>query len=155
MDAVDQLKQDVRDGRIDLDRLNDVIVTLQRQLEAAKQRIEELEKKQGGPSSPTGTKVDEPFSMRAEEKRQQARHPKKNKLKLSRKSRRGRLTTADKLKLAERTEKCFPDGVPEQDCHVSHTRPVWRQLVVGFLVFPSRSQVTDPNLLGRAVNGFD
>jgi len=45
MDAIEQLKQDVRDGRIDLDRLIDVIVTQQRQLQAAKQRIEELEKK--------------------------------------------------------------------------------------------------------------
>jgi hypothetical protein len=42
MNAAEQLKQDVRDGRIDLDRLIEVIVTLQRQLEAAKQRIEEL-----------------------------------------------------------------------------------------------------------------
>ena len=39
MDAIEQLKQDVRDGRIDLDRLIDVIVTQQRQLQAAKQRI--------------------------------------------------------------------------------------------------------------------
>jgi hypothetical protein len=38
------------------------------ELKAARQRIEELEKKAGG----NGTaKVDEPFSMRAEEKRQQ------------------------------------------------------------------------------------
>ena len=44
--------------------------------------------------------------MRAEEKRQQARR-KKKKLKLSKKGRRGRLTTADKVKLAERTEKVF------------------------------------------------
>ena len=122
MDASEQLKQDVAEGRIGVDRLIDVIMTLQRQLESAKQRIEELEKKGGG----SGTaKVDEPFSMRAEEKRQQARHQNK-KLKLSRKGRRGRLTTADKLKLAERTEPCFPDGVPQQDCHLSHTRPVWR-----------------------------
>ena len=35
MDAIEQLKQDVREGRIDVDRLIDVIVTLQRQLEAA------------------------------------------------------------------------------------------------------------------------
>src|SRR4051812_26795600 len=132
MDTIEQLKQDVRDGKVDLDRLINVIVmqqrlleTTQRQLEAAKQRIEELEKKLGGPSSPTAAKVDEPFSMRAEEKRQQTRNP-KNKLKLSRKGRRGRLTNADKLKLAERTEKCLPDGVPEADCHLSHTRPVWR-----------------------------
>ena len=52
MDAIEQLKQDVRDGRVGLERLIDVIVTQQRQLEAAqrqllaaKQRIEELEKK--------------------------------------------------------------------------------------------------------------
>ena len=89
MDAIEQLKQDVRDGRIDLNRLIDVIVTQQRQLQAAKQRIEELEKKLGGPPSSPTAKVDESFSMREEEKRQQARHPKKNKLKLSRKSRRG------------------------------------------------------------------
>jgi hypothetical protein len=63
--------------------------------------------------------------MRAEEKRQQSRghNPK---VKLSRRGRRGRLTSADKLKLAERTEPCFPEGVPEEDCWLSHTRPVWR-----------------------------
>ena len=41
MDAIEQLKQDGREGRIDVDRLIDVIVSLQRQLEAAKQRIAE------------------------------------------------------------------------------------------------------------------
>ena len=122
MDAIEQLKQDVREGRIDGDRLIDVIVALQRQLAAAQQRIEELEKKAGGAGT---AKVDEPFSMRAEEKRQQARH-KNRKHKLSKKGRRGRLTNADKLKLAERTEKVFPKDVPQQDCQLSHTRPVWR-----------------------------
>src|SRR5450631_3972976 len=122
MDAIEQLKQDVREGRIGVDRLIDVIEMQQRQLQAALRRIEELEKKAGGTGS---AKVDEPFSMRAEEKRQQARR-KNKKLKLSKKARRGRLTTADKLKLAERTEKVFPEGVPSQDCHLSHTRPVWR-----------------------------
>jgi uncharacterized protein YigA (DUF484 family) len=63
-----------------VDRLIDVIVSLQRQLEAARQRIEELEKKLGGPGAPTPAKVDQPFSVRAEEKRQRDRN--KNKLKL-------------------------------------------------------------------------
>ena len=105
MDAIEQLKQDVREGRIGVDRLIDVIGTLQRQLEsahreltAAQQRIEELEKKTGAVAT---AKVDEPFSMRAEEKRQEARHKKKRKP--SRKGRRGRLTSADKIKRAERT----------------------------------------------------
>jgi transposase len=162
MDAIEQLKQDVRDGRIDVDRLIDVIVTQQRQLQAAKQRIEELEKKLGGPPSSATAKVDESFSMRAEEKRQQARHPKNNKLKLSRKSRRGRLTTADKLKLAERTEKVFPDGVPEQDCHLSHTRPVWRleqgrALVVAYEIYrgPKSQYGKIPGVLGRSEFGLE
>ena len=129
MDAIEQLQQDVRQGRIGVERLIDLNVTLQRQLQAAlqelkaaRQRIEELEKKAGG----SGTaKVDEPFSMRAEEKRQQARHQKK-KHRPERKGRRGRLTSAAKVKLAQRTEQVFPDGVPPHDCQLSHTRPVWR-----------------------------
>jgi hypothetical protein len=104
--------------------LIEVIATLQRQLEAAKQRIAELEKNAGGPPPSASAKVDEPFSMRAEEKRQTKRGH--NKPKLSKKGRRGRLTSADKLKLAERTEKCFPENVSEKDCQLSHTRPVWR-----------------------------
>src|SRR5271154_6598084 len=74
MDAIEPFKQDVRDGRIDVDRLIDLIVTLQRQLVAAKQRIEELEKRLGGPPTSPTAKVDEAYSMRAEEKRQQDRH---------------------------------------------------------------------------------
>ena len=162
MDAIEQLKQDVRDGRIDVDRLINVIVTLQRQLEAAKQRIEELEKKLGGPPSSPTAKVDESFSMRAEEERQQARHPKNKKSKLSRKSRRGRLTTADKLKLAERTEKVFPEGVPEQDCHLSHTRPVWRleqgrALIVAYEIYrgPKSQYGKIPGVLGRSEFGME
>jgi hypothetical protein len=162
MDAIEQLKQDVRDGRIDVDRLIDVVVTMQRQLEAARQRIEELEKKLGGPPSAPTAKVEESFSMRAEEKRQQARNPKKNKLKLSRKSRKGRLTNADKLKLAERTEKCFPDGVPEQDCYLSHTRPVWpleqgRALVVAYAIYrgPKSQYGQIPGVLGRSEFGVE
>src|SRR5271155_4997438 len=127
MDAIEQLKQDVRDGRGSLDRLVDVVGTLQRQLQAAlsaldaaQQRIKELEQHVGG----TTAKVAEPFSMRAEEKRQEARGKKKPKL--SRKGRRGRLSSADKVKLAERTEKVFPEDIPHDDCHFSHTRPVWR-----------------------------
>lgn len=135
MDASDRLKLDVREGRIDLDRVIDIVNALQRQLasakgeleaarrelESAKQRIEELEKKAAGPAT---AKCDEPFSMRAEEKRQQARHPKKRKR--SRQGRRGRLRTSDKVKQAERTEQVFPEGVDRRECHHSHTRPVWR-----------------------------
>src|SRR5438128_8532298 len=111
MDAGEQLKQDVRNGRIDVDRLIDLIVAQQRQLEAAKQRIEELERKIGDSKT---AKVDQPFSLRAEEKRQQARR-KNPKPKLSKKARRGRLSSADKVKLAQRIEKVFPDAILQHD----------------------------------------
>src|SRR5450755_3003569 len=164
MDAIEQLKQDVRDGRIGVDRLIDVIVTQQRKLEAAlqeltsaKQRIEELEKKLGGP--PTA-KVDEPFSMRAEEKRQQARG-KKPKCKKP-KGRRGRFRTKDKLALAERSQPVYPQGVAEAECHLSHVRPVWRleqgrAVLVAYQIYrgPNSQYGQIPGVLGRSEFGME
>src|SRR4051812_33759782 len=43
MDPIEQLKADVLSGRIDANRLVDLIATVQRELQAAKQRIAELE----------------------------------------------------------------------------------------------------------------
>jgi transposase len=158
MDAIEQLKQDVRDGRIDVERLLEVIATLQRQLAAAQQRIEELEKRLGSTAT---AKVNEPFSMRAEEKRQQARR-KNKKHKLSKKGRRGRLNTADKLKLAERTEQVFPDGVPQQDCQLSHTRPVWRledgrAVLIAYQIYrgPKNQYGKIRGVLGRSEFGLE
>jgi transposase len=165
MDAIEQLKQDLHDGRIGVDRLIDVIVMLQRQLEAAlqelksaRQRIDELEKKAGGTAT---AKVDEAYSMRAEEKRQQARQPKK-KRKIARKGRRGRLRTADKLKRAERTEKVFPEGVLPPDCQLSHTRPVWRlekgrAVLVAYQIYrgPKNQYGKIPGVIGRSEFGLE
>jgi transposase len=158
MDAIDQLKEDVRQGHVDVDRLIDVIVTLQRQLESTRQqlqaarlRIEELEKKNGGPTA----KTVEAFSVRAEEKRQEKRG--RNKLKLSKKGRRGRLSSSDKLRLAEHTEKCLPDGVPEEACRFSHARPVWqlqdgRAVLIRYDIYrgPGNRYGKIPGVLGRS-----
>lgn len=57
-------------------------------------------------------KVDEPFSVREEEKRQEKRGKKRRKPK--NKKRKGRVTTADKIARAVRTEKVYPEGIPEQ-----------------------------------------
>ena len=110
---VEQLREDVRAGRITPDRLIDLIVALQR-------RIDELERQVGS----SGTqKLPEAFSMRAEEQRQEARGKKRRKRK---RSRGRRTTTAEKVAQAVRTEKVYPGGVPKEDCQLSHTRPIWR-----------------------------
>ena len=168
MDAIDQLKQDVRAGRIDAERLLDVIAmqqrlveTLQHELKAALQRIAELENKAGPPAAPGTAKVEQPFSVRAEEKRQQARHTKK-KLKLSKKGRRGRLSSSDKIKLAEFTEPCYPEGAAEQDCKLSHTRPVWRlkegrAVLIAYQIYrgPGSQYGKIPGVLGRCEFGME
>jgi transposase len=158
MDAIEQLKQDLREKRFDVDRLIDVIETLQRQLKWAQQRIEELETKAGGAAT---AKVDEPFSMRAEEKRQLDRQPKK-KRKSARKGRRGRLRTADKLKRAERTEKVFPEGLLPPDCQLSHTRPVWRlengrAALIAYQIYrgPKNQYGKIPGVIGRSEFGLE
>lgn len=124
---VEQFKDDVRSGRIDGDRLVELVVMLagqlrqaREELQQAQERIEELEKELG----PRTPKLEEPFSVRAEEKRQETRGKKKRRKQKAK--RRGRNRTAEKIALAERTEKVFPQGVAEDGCDDSHTRPVWR-----------------------------
>lgn len=162
MDA-EQLKDDLRTGRIKPERLVDLLVTLQgelqaaiKELEAAKERIKDLEK-QVGSSAP---KVSEPFSMRAEEKRREARRKKRRKKKQARRS--GRKTTAEKVALAERTEKVFPTGVAEADCWLSHTRPVWRleqgkAVLVAYDIYraPNGQYGKIPGVLGRSEFGLE
>ena len=168
MDAIEQLKKDMREGRIDPERVFVIMAAQQRQLEAlqrelkaAKQRIEELEKERSGPTPPATAKIEQPFSMRAEEKRQQARHQ-HTKVKLSRKGRRGWLTSADKIKLAERPIPCFPEGVPEKDCHLSHVRPVWRleegwAILIAYQIYrgPNNQYGKIPGVLGRSEFGLE
>ncbi len=161
---VEQLKQDVREGRVDALRLVEIVVTLQQrnlrqssELEAARKRIEQLEARIGG--GPT-QKLDQPFSMKAEEKRQAARgkkHKKKPKP-----LRRGRLGTAEKLARAEREENVFPEGVDPQQCKLSHSRPVWRleggrAVLVAYHVFRGRGNQFGkiPGALGRTEFGIE
>lgn len=155
MDAIEQLKQDVRQGRIDVERLLDVIGTLQRQLKSAQQRIEELEKQAGGTA-----KIEAPFSLRAEEKRQEARGQKKPKPKP--KGRRGRFTTADKVAQAERAEAVLPKGLDQRTCRWSHVRPVWRleqgrAVLVAYHIYrgPNNQYGQIPGVLGRSEFGLE
>jgi hypothetical protein len=154
---IEQLKQDVREGRIDLDRLVDLIGMLQRQLNRANKRIAELESKLGG--SPT-EKVDQPFSLSAEEQRQAERG--KTKRKQNKPFRRGRMMKAGKIDLAVRTERVFPKGVPEEFCTLSHTRPVWRledgqAVIVAYEIYrgPNSQYGKIDGVLGRSEFGME
>src|SRR6266436_7678263 len=157
MDAIETLREEVRAGRISADRLVDLIASLQRQLQAAKERIDALEKRVGDPL-PTA-KLAEPFSMRSEEQRQEARGQKP---KRQRKGRRGRFKTKDKIARAERTEAAYPEGVPPSACHLSHVRPVWRlengrAVLIAYQVYrgPNSRYGQIPGVLGRSEFGLE
>jgi transposase len=163
MDAIETLRQEVREGRVGAGRLIDVIAsqqrqlqTLQQQLQAAKERIEELEKKFGDRPP---TKLDQPFSVRSEEQRQETRGQKS---KPKRKGRRGRFQTMDKIAQAERTEPVYPEGVPPPKCHLSHVRPVWRlengrAVLIAYQIYrgPKGQYGHVPGVLGRSEFGLE
>lgn len=172
MDAIvlETLKQDVQQGRITTDRLIDLIASQQRtlqavlqqlqasqqQLQASQQRCAELEKQLGGP--PT-TKPEQPFSVRAEEQRQAAAGKKR---KAKRKNRRGRLLSKDKIAAAERTEAVYPEGIPPEECWLSHVRPVWRlennrAVLIAYAIYrgPNSTYGKIPGVLGRSEFGLE
>jgi transposase len=147
---VEQLKEDVRAGRITPDRLVDLIAALQR-------RIDELERQLGAGAT---QRLPEAFSMRAEEKRQESggENPRRRK----RHSRGGRKRTVEKLAEAVRTEKVLPADVPEGDCWLSHTRPVWRvengqAVLVAYEVYrgPNNRYGKIPGVFGRSEFGME
>jgi len=159
---VEQLRQDVREGRVKLEQLIELIVTQQHQLAAASARIRELEealdelRKQFSPTA----KLDEPFSVKAEEKRQAARGRKSKKKTKPR--RQGRLRTVDKLALAKEHQDVFPEGVDRDQCKFSHSRPVWRLIdgqavLVAYHVYrgPRNEYGKIPGALGRSEFGLE
>ena len=166
MDAIETLRLEVQEGRITADRLVDllasqqrVLQTTQQQLQAANDRIEVLEKKLGG-QVPT-TKLDEPFSVRSEEQRQEARG-KKRQHQGKRKGRRGRIKTKDKIAQAERTERVFPEGIAPEKCHLSHVRTVWRlenrrAVLIAYEIYrgPNKQYGKIPGVLGRGEFGLE
>ncbi len=154
---VEQLKDDFEAGRITVDRLLELIVTLGREFQAAKREIEDLKRQVGGSAT---AKLPEAFSMRAEEQRQEARgkQPRKRK----RRSRGGRKRTVEKVAGAVRTEKVLPSGVPEADCWLSHTRPVWRvengqAVLVAYEIYrgPKNQYGKIPGVFGRSEFGIE
>jgi hypothetical protein len=157
---VEQLKDDVHSGRIGVDRLIDVIAALQRQLQAANKQIDELKKRIDELEKQATAKTDEPFSLRAEEQRQEARG--KRRRKRNKPARRGRVSTADKVAKASLTEPVYPAGVAREDCWLSHTRPVWRlkggqAVLIAYQIYrgPGSRYGKIPGVLGRSEFGWE
>ena len=142
MDA-DKLMQDAVAGKISADKLVELIVVLHKQNQALQERVQELEKELAS-RSPTA-RLDEPYSQKAEEKRQATDKRRKR----QKSPRRGRISTAEKIKLAERTEQVFPDGVPPEECTLSHTRVAWRlengrAVLVAYEIYRFRNHYGQP-----------
>jgi len=116
---VQQLKDDAAAGKLSVEKLLDVIGVQQGLIASQQKRIAELESlvKSKNPTE----RLDQPYSEKAELKRQGNAKKRKGKP-----LRRGRVSTADKIKLAGRTEKVYPEGVAADQCKLSHTRVVWR-----------------------------
>lgn len=160
---LEQLKQDVRSGKISSEQLLEMIASFQRQLQtsqialqASLQRIEELEKRLGEP--PPTDKVDQAYSMTAEERRQKARDPAKKKK--IRKNRRVRVSTAEKVAMAQRSEDVYPIGLEPTQCRYSHSRAVWRfengqAVLVAYRIYRgSQNRYGQiPGVLGRSEYG--
>lgn len=135
----------------------DLVISLQRELREARHRIEDLEKKLGGPAT---TKVTESYSLRAEEQRQRARGRKSRKR--NRPMRRGRISTSEKIGQAKRQERVLPEGFTEAECTLSHTRVVWRlehgqAVLVAYEIYrgPKNQYGKIPGVLGRSEFGME
>ena len=162
-----QVKEDFREGRLDAEQLLDVIDALAKinqrshaQLQTANKRIEELESRiEELEKDKAREKLDEAYSMKAEEKRQQKRRKKRKQKKKPLRS--GRRTTAEKLELAQREEDVFPEGIDPAQCKFSHSRPVWRledgrAVLVAYHVYRVGNQYGRiPFTLGRSEFGLE
>lgn len=145
----------------------EAILLLRQELADAKQQIAERDKTIAGlnerlSDSPTA-KLDEPFSVRAEEQRQAAQGNRRKKRKQKNKPpRKGRWSTADKLKRAEKHENVFPEGVDQSQCSFSHSRPVWRLIdgrtvLVAYHIYrgPRSAYGKIPGAVGRSEFGLE
>jgi hypothetical protein len=154
----EQLKQDAAAGKIKVDRLIQIIIAQQEEIERL--RAEILSR------NPT-ERLDDAYSQRAEEKRKaelerQAQAKKKRKKRKKKKGvRRGRVSTAEKIKQAKRTERVFPVGVSREDCKLSHTRVAWRlesgrAVLIAYEIYRHGNKYGQPDgLLGRSEYGVE
>ena len=106
---------------LDREELIALVVDLRKEIVSLRKRIEELEGKK-----PT-KRLDESYSLRAEERRQDLKQQKTSGKKRKQNSeRRGRRKTQEKIDEADRAENVLPDGCDFDGCTFVRERPIWR-----------------------------
>ena len=126
---VEQLKQDVAEGTVQVERLVGFIASQQKLIEKYQKQVADLQsqvadlQEEIGGKNPT-ERLDEAYSEKSEEKRQAESEGKRRPRPKPKRS--GRISTAEKIAKAARTEKIYPDDCDPQDCKLSHTRVAWR-----------------------------
>lgn len=109
------------EAELDREALIALVVDLRKVIVSLRKRVEELEGKK-----PT-QRLDESYSLRAEERRQEQKQQKTSGKKRKQNSeRRGRRKTQEKIDEADRAEMVLPDGVDFDQCTLVRERPVWR-----------------------------
>jgi transposase len=161
MDA-EQLKRDVESGKVSLDHLLEIVLRQQQMLEELGAKLAQAEaeiarlKKEIARKNPT-QRLEEEYSLAAEEKRARRKRRRKQKSK-----RRGRRATAEKLAQAQRSEIVLPEGFTREECTLHRSRPVWRieegrAVLVAYHVCrgPGGQLPALPELLSRCEYGLE
>jgi len=161
MDA-ERLNREVDSGGLSPRQLVEIILQkqqmvdeLREELNLAREEIARL-KEEAAQKNPT-QRLDEEYSLDAEEKRSRRKRKRKQKSK-----RRGRRTTAEKMAQAERSEIVFPEGFSQEDCTLHRSRPVWRiengrAVLVAYHIYrgPDGQLPPLPGLLSRCEFGLE
>lgn len=141
-----------------LDVARKLIQSQQQQIQELKDLVEKLQGK-----NPT-SRLNESYSLSAEAKRKQRQQrdaDKKRKKKKRKAKKNARMKTADKVKLAERTETVYPAARQPEDCHFSHDRAAWRiengkATLVHYRIFRYQNEYGKPEgLIGRGEFGVE
>lgn len=162
-DAVDDspIGEILSGEKLTVDVARTIILAQHKQIVELRETIEKLVK--ANDKNPT-ERLDESYSLSAEAKRKQRQKEKaaKKKKTAKRKNKRNvRMTTAEKVKLAVRTEVVYPTGCSRADCRRSHDRVAWRlengrAVLVAYKIYRYRNEFGKPvGLVGRSEFGIE
>jgi Transposase IS66 family. len=168
---VKELRRDVREGRVSVDQLLDLIEQLQNTGQGLRREVQCLQEKlaayesetRSGTAGPSDAETQsttaastESYSLDAEARRRRRRRRRR------RKKSSGRTPTELKFAEAERIDEIYPDNVRHADCHVVRERAVWRledgrAVRVGYRIFagPDGKEPRIPGVTPRCEHGLE